>query len=122
MHLSTPILIPTKEATAEYTYTFDKWTSSNTSLVANKTTANTTFTMPASDIEITATFSTIPYTITYHNVQDVENNNPATYIVESNDITLSNLTKQGYNFLGWATSADGEPKQNITIQKTELNE
>jgi len=86
-------------------------------LTTLETTTNTTFTMPASDIEITATFSAIPYTITYHNVQDVENNNPTIYNVESDDITLSNLTKQGYNFLGWATSADGEPQQNTTIQK-----
>lgn len=43
----------TLEATASAGYTWKQWTSSNTSLIANTTTANTSFTMPAGNITMT---------------------------------------------------------------------
>lgn len=59
------------------------------------------FTMPNSDIIISALFELCEYTITYSDVpSDVTNNNPETYNLYS-DITLSGLSRQGYRFLGW---------------------
>ena len=48
----------TLKATANTGYTWSKWTSSNTSLVGNHTTANTTFTMPAGNITMTPSVTT----------------------------------------------------------------
>ena len=48
----------TLKATANTGYTWSKWTSSNTSLVGNQTTANTTFTMPAGNITMTPSVTT----------------------------------------------------------------
>ena len=48
----------TLKASASSGYTWSKWTSSNTSLVGNQTTANTTFTMPAGNITMTPSVTT----------------------------------------------------------------
>lgn len=59
------------------------------------------FTMPNSDIIISALFELCEYTITYSDVpSDVTNNNPESYNLYS-DITLSGLSRDGYRFLGW---------------------
>lgn len=43
----------------------------------------------------------IIYTITYHMPEGSTQSNPNSYTVESKDITLSNATKNGYEFNGW---------------------
>ena len=55
----------TLKASANSGYTWSKWTSSDTSLVANKTTANTTFSMPAGAIKMTPSATLSTYTISY---------------------------------------------------------
>ena len=42
--------------------------------------------------------------------------NPSTYTVETNDFTLNNPSKTGYNFIGW-TEEDEEPSNPKTITK-----
>ena len=54
------------------------------------------------------------YTITYVNVDGATNENPASYNVESETITLKDPVKTGYTFAGWYK--DGE----FTTQVTEI--
>ncbi len=65
-------------------------------------------TMPAKDITINASFSTISYDITYANMEGATNHvsNPANYTIESSDISLGNPTKEGFNFGGWFVDSD----------------
>ena len=51
-----------------------------------------TFTMPTSNVTVTASFQPITYTITYNNVEDATfvASNPVSYTVESEAITLNN--------------------------------
>ena len=94
--------------------------------------ANNTFTfdMPASDVTVTASIVPITYKITYDlndgNTGTAQNheNNPSTYTVETDDITLQAPTRDGYEFTGWTWKVgDGEqttnpemnPEMNVTI-------
>ena len=76
-----------------------------------------TFTMPASNVTVTASFQPITYTITYNNVEGATfvASNPVSYTVESEAITLNNPIKTGYTFGGWTgTDLDGIT-QTVTI-------
>ena len=58
-----------------------------------------------SDSTCTATFSMASYTITYNlDGGVVSTENPTSYTIESENITLNNPTKEGYNFIGWSGS------------------
>ena len=58
-------------------------------------------TMPNSDIVVSALFELCQYNITYSDVaEDVVNTNPDSYNVNS-IIELTDLVREGYNFLGW---------------------
>ena len=61
--------------------------------------------MPADNITVYAKWSTIFYTITYHNVDDAENTNPTVYTVED-EIELLNPVKNGYTFDYWYLNGD----------------
>ncbi len=58
------------------------------------------FSMPSSDIVLTAQFVPEVYNIYYNDVSGLENENPLTYTVED-EIVLSELEKEGYKFEGW---------------------
>ena len=76
-----------------------------------------TFTMPTSNVTVTASFQPITYTITYNNVEGATfaASNPVSYTVESEAITLNNPIKTGYTFGGWTgTNLDGIT-QTVTI-------
>jgi uncharacterized repeat protein (TIGR02543 family) len=76
-----------------------------------------TFTMPTSNVTVTASFQPITYTITYNNVEGATfaASNPVSYTVESEAITLNNPIKTGYTFGGWTgTDLDGIT-QAVTI-------
>ena len=76
-----------------------------------------TFTMPASNVTVTASFQPITYTITYNNVEGATfaASNPVSYTVEGEAITLNNPIKTGYTFGGWTgTDLDGIT-QTVTI-------
>ena len=76
-----------------------------------------TFTMPASNVTVTASCQPITYTITYNNVEGATfaASNPVSYTVESEAITLNNPIKTGYTFGGWTgTDLDGIT-QTVTI-------
>ena len=74
------------------------------------------FSMPASDVTVTATFSQSTYNITYElNGGSVATTNPSTYTIETPTFTLNNPTKTGYNFSGWTGTDLTEPTQTVTI-------
>ena len=76
-----------------------------------------TFTMPDNDdATIIATFTPITYTITYDLAGgSVTMENPATYTIESADITLVNPTRDGYTFVGWTGTDLNEATESVTI-------
>ncbi len=53
------------------------------------------------NITINAVYTPITYTVTYENTKDVPHNNATSYTIESQTITLFDLSKHGYTFDGW---------------------
>lgn len=98
----------TLKATANTGYTWKQWTSSNTSLVANTTTANTSFTMPAGNITMTPSATANTYTVTF-NSNGGTTPSPTSKTVTYNSTygTLPTVTRTGYTFAGWYTAASG---------------
>lgn len=93
-------------------YLFDKWTITPTVSITN----SRTFSMPANDVTIAATFTLEEYTITYHNIDGATHTNPANYTVETPTITLQAPTRELYTFEGWYQQADfsGDKVTQIT--------
>ncbi|MBR6251198.1 MAG: InlB B-repeat-containing protein, partial [Bacteroidales bacterium] len=80
-------------------YEFVGWTTKPATITISE---DNTFEMPASDVEVITLFNVSTYTITYNGVPDgVENNNRTLYSIIDDDITLENITRSGYIFLGW---------------------
>ena len=79
-------------------YIFDGWYVGETKVteISTGSTGNLT---------LTAKWDTIGYDITYHNVDGLSNSNPETYDVEDQPLTLADVSKAGYKFLGWYTDA-----------------
>lgn len=71
-----------------------------------------TFSMPDKDVAVSAAFSLVNYSITYENMEGATNNanNPATYTVNSDAITLGAPMKDGFDFGGWFTDNDLAPE------------
>ena len=92
--------IPTPVKTG---YTFIAWYSNE-----GLTTEFTATTMPANNVDLYAKWEIIDYTITYENVDGATNNNPATYTVLTEGVTLQDPTKAGYTFEGWFTDSEFE--------------
>ena len=62
-----------------------------------------------------ARWSLVDYTITYNNLEGAANSNPTTYNIESEDITLADLSgRTGYTFDGWYTDASLEPSSKVS--------
>jgi len=97
---------PTREG-----YDFAGWTGTGL------TEATTTVTIAKGSIEnrsYTATWTPINYDITL-TLDGGTATNPATYTIESDDITLNNPTKTGYTFKGWTGTGLVEPTMEVTI-------
>jgi len=72
------------------------------------------------DITVFAKWTPAEYTISYNldgGLLADGVTNPVTYTIESDDITLSNPTKEGYTFTGWTGTDVTEASQNVTIAK-----
>ena len=70
----------------------------------------------AEDISIKAKYKPIDYTISY-DYDGGEAKNPVTYNIETNSITLTNPTKEGYSFSGWTGSNGKTYQTRVTIDK-----
>ncbi len=93
-------------------YEFDKWVDSNANEVESP------FIMLSEDVTLTATAKTITYSLNYFiDGGQLDNDNPKTYTVETEDITLNNPTKEGYEFLGWTSSEVTAPLTPMTIKQ-----
>ena len=102
----TPINPPIKEGYNG----FDGWYNGDTKYTFGSTLSE--------DITLTAKFSNPKtYNISYK-LDGGTATNPATYTVESEDITLNNPKKTGYTFTGWSgTGITGGNKMTVTIAK-----
>ena len=98
-------------------YTFLGWFESETALAPISTAQTYQITNITANTKIVAKFEYIEKTITYHNTKDAQNPNPTTYNVSNGTIQLANLNTEGYDFLGWYTSATFEPN----TKKTSIN-
>ena len=82
-------------------YTFDGWFNESdvqVTTVAGGATGN---------IELTAKWTPVEYTITYENVNGATNDNATTYTIEQT-VALNALEKDGFAFRGWFTNAQFE--------------
>ena len=100
----------TLKATVDAGYGFAGWTSSNTSLISNQSSANVSFSMPDGAITMTPSVSANQYTITYDiasnaNSGDTLTNKPSTqtYTYTGGTVTITPTTpkRTGYIFKGW---------------------
>ena len=95
-------------------YTFAGWTGTDL------TETTLTVTVPARSTgnrAYEAHYTPINYTITYNGLTDAEKTalgNPTGYNIESDAITLTNPTREGYTFAGW-TGSNGDVPGNVTI-------
>ena len=97
----------TLKASANAGYTWSKWTSSNTSLVSDKTTADTTFKMPAGNVTMTPNVTVNTYTISYTLNGGTKGSSAPTSGTYGSTVTVSNPTRTGYEFTGWSVSGTG---------------
>ncbi|GHV72251.1 hypothetical protein FACS1894201_00410 [Bacteroidia bacterium] len=100
---------------AKIGYTFTRWTEGSS--IAAGSTENKVF---------TAEWSVISYDISYANLNGATNNNPTSYTIESNLITLVNSgTRVGYTFAGWSEgssiTAGSIGNKTFTAQWTAIN-
>lgn len=70
----------------------------------------------AGDVTLTAMWSPTVYTISYDLVRgETETDNPTTYTVESDAITLNDPMADGYEFTGWSGTDLTEPTTPVVI-------
>ena len=77
------------------------------------------------DIELVAKYTLANYNLTYDlGTGTLTEANPATYTIESEDITLNNPTAPDYyTFLGWSgTDLDGDENLTVTIPKGSIGD
>lgn len=100
----TGLLTPTREG-----YHFAKWETQTFSY-------DITGQDPVFHMTLKATWSTQEYVINYKlDGGTVNGVNPVEYGIESEDITLIEPTRTGYEFLGWTLGDETEPVKNLVI-------
>ncbi len=104
----------TVSATPDRGYTWSKWTGTG---VSDSNNQSYTFTMPSSEVNLTANATQNIYTITYDLAGGSVTGNPENYNVTTEAITLKNPTKTGYTFTGWTGSNGTTPQTTVTIAK-----
>ena len=70
------------------------------------------------DLTLYAQWTAVVYRLSY-NLEggSLDGSNPASYTIESEDITLINPTRDGYTFAGWHESVSGKTELTVTIAK-----
>lgn len=100
-------------------YVFTGWTATGMTLNdAQKNAEEFAFTMPASDVDLTANFAEDDYTIQYNlNGGSYAHgaSNPLSYSLSDTPITLINPIRDGYIFAGWTDVESAAPIVNMTI-------
>ena len=113
-------------ATPSSGYAFASWTITNTDnstditstlLGANSTTASTSFTMPAANISIVATFARL-YTITKGTHSNGDFTISTSSAVSGTTITLTATPETGYVFEKWTTSGTAVTLGNANVSPT----
>ncbi|MBP3843603.1 MAG: chitobiase/beta-hexosaminidase C-terminal domain-containing protein [Prevotella sp.] len=85
-----------------YTLSALSWNKTGASTDPIQLTSGDSFSMPANNATVTATWIPISYTISYNlDGGSVATDNPTSYTIESAAITLNNPTRDGYTFAGW---------------------
>ena len=108
---------------AGYTYKWNLWTSSDSSVLQNQANQKTTITMPTANVTLTAsaTRSVIEYTITKKVKQDGSINENKTqtikYNVETPSFEITTDEIDGYTFKGWTLNDESQMYQTVTIEK-----
>ncbi len=107
-------------ATPKAGYAWDRWTGDT----INGTENTYTFVMPAHGVSETAFGKTVGYGITYlpndadpTTAKAVMPENPTTYDIETETITLNNPTRTGYEFIGWTSDNSTVPMIIMTLNK-----
>jgi uncharacterized repeat protein (TIGR02543 family) len=93
-------------------YEFDSWSGDKIG-----STIELTFNMPENNVTVTANAKVITYNISYNiDGGQLTKDNPSNYTVETDDIPLTNPTKNGYTFKGWSgTGLTGDENTSVTI-------
>ena len=72
---------------------------------------------------LSVVFKPIVYNITYNGLEDATiTDNPSSYTVESDTITLNNPTKTGYAFSGWSTDGAATPAKDVKIDQGSMGD
>ena len=106
----------TARAVADNYYTFTKWIDdAGVAIMDNPYTVTMT-----KDLTLSPVFTPVSFTISY----DLKGGaladgitNPTNYTIESEDFTLNNPTKYGYDFLGWTGTDLTAPTLQVTVVK-----
>ena len=96
-------------------YTFEGWGEKKITNLPKGTTGN---------LKFKATYNAIVYKISYdYNTGVLKNGqkNPDTYTVETEDFTINNPVRTGYNFIGWKIGT-GEPQKEVTIHSGSIGD
>ena len=96
-------------------YTFEGWGEKKITSLPKGTTGN---------LKFKATYNAIVYKISYdYNTGVLKNGqkNPDTYTVETEDFTINNPVRTGYNFIGWKIGTD-EPQKEVTIHSGSIGD
>lgn len=89
----------------QHGYVFDGWYDAENNFVSSD--CEISVQNITSDIVLKAKFTPITKTITYFNEKGSVNNNPINYDVRNGEISLSKLSCNGYEFIGWFTQPSG---------------
>ncbi len=93
-------------------YTFVNWADNE-----NKEVSSDTIFKEANDITLSANWQFVSYDIIYNLVGGSIENNPLSYNIESDSITVPNPIKEGYIFLGWSTDESDNFVKDYEIPK-----
>lgn len=113
----TTVTLGHSEATSGYAFNYAAKDANN----GGVTVTNDQFAMPAKDVTVTAAYTPIVYSITYHVDNDAAfSTTHNSYTVQDAAITLDQPSRTGYTFVGWYDNAGftGNPITAITAGST----
>ena len=101
-------------------YTFSGWTvDSGNVMLDSITSATTFFSMPAADVEVTANWTVISYTVTVNDSYAAVKGTGS--YAEGVTVTINAGTRSGYTFNGWTVNSGGAALDNASQASTTFN-